>query len=448
MLSSETVAEKIFKILKGNGHEIQMFTDEGATTVDPSDSRRFYLNNNGTMVSLDETESTREIKVSIGATTDINDLKDTLYQVKKLANRSIIEYTLKTYTKEIEPKDFDYQAQKVRDMKKVNEAISAAWGSSKSSYQKLESAKLIIKHNKPVNEESRGSRSRNISAIYIENADGERYKFPSNNLAGGRAMLRHVKEGGNPYDDFGQHIVEQCNELKKLKEFKKYSAKNGLVNEDTADIVEAVNTRIENIREQLNKLKGSKTYSNTLEAFVGKNDQLDEDDLSDIKNKFTVQYFDETLESALPYVQALVKEMQHAREQSTQIEEAINGLAATVESASTFNLRAGTDLASDPENPMRLKTESVKSQLGAVMEYIASVLDESETELSSNLQNASKLVDSIQDDAILGKSAHAIASLMPKLNVIEKTKVQVETVDWDKEFSDMFEEYDVTKLFN
>lgn len=448
MLSSETVAEKIFKILKGNGHEIQMFTDEGATTVDPSDSRRFYLNNNGTMVSLDETDSTREIKVSIGATTDINDLKDTLYQVKKLANRSIIEYTLKTYTKEIEPKDFDYQAQKVRDMKKVNEAISAAWGSSKSSYQKLESAKLIIKHNKPVNEESRGSRSRNISAIYIENADGERYKFPSNNLAGGRAMLRHVKEGGNPYDDFGQHIVEQCNELKKLKEFKKYSAKNGLVNEDTADIVEAVNTRIENIREQLNKLKGSKTYSTTLEAFVGKNDQLDEDDLSDIKNKFTVQYFDETLESALPYVQALVKEMQNAREQSTQIEEAINGLVTTVESANTFNLRAGTDLASDPENPMRLKTESVKSQLGAVMEYIASVLDESETELSSNLQNASKLVDSIQDDAILGKSAHAIVSLMPKLNVIEKTKVQVETVDWDKEFSDMFEEYDVTKLFN
>jgi hypothetical protein len=264
MLSSETVAEKIFKILKGNGHEIQMFTDEGATTVDPSNSRRFYLNNNGTMVNLDETESTREIKVSIGATTDINDLKDTLYQVKKLANTSIIEYTLKTYNKEIEPKDFDYQAQKVRDMKKVNEAISAAWGSSKSSYQKLESAKLIIKHNKPVNEESRGSRSRNISAIYIENADGERYKFPSNNLAGGRAMLRHVKEGGNPYDDFGQHIVEQCTELKKLKEFKKYSAKNGLVNEDTVDIVEAVNTRIANIREQLNKLKGSKTYSNTL----------------------------------------------------------------------------------------------------------------------------------------------------------------------------------------
>ena len=58
---------------------------------------------------------------------------------------------------------------------KIDEGISPAYGTSKSSYQKLESAKLIIKHTKPVNEESRGSRSRNINAIYIENADGERY---------------------------------------------------------------------------------------------------------------------------------------------------------------------------------------------------------------------------------------------------------------------------------
>ena len=448
MLSSETVAEKIFKILKGNGHEIQMFTDEGATTVDPSTSRRFYLSDTGTMVSLDETDSTREIKVSVGANTDMDLLKDTLYQVKKLANQSIIEYTLKNYTKQIEPKDFDYQAQKVRDMNTVNEAIGQAYGSSKSSYQKLESAKLIIKHNKPVNEEQRGSRSRNISAIYIENADGERYKFPSNNLAGGRAMLRHVKEGGTPYDDFGKHIVEQCIELKKLKEFKRYSDKNNLVNEDTAEIVEAVTSRINNIRENLNKLKGSKTYSAALEAFSNADEQLDEDDFAEIKNKFTVQYFDENVEGALPYVQALVKEMNIVREQRAAVEEAITGLISMIESAESFGLREGTDLAADPENPMRAKMESARSQLGAVMEYIANVLDESEQELATKLQEASKLVDNIQDDAMLGKSAKAITTLMPKLSVVEKEEVRAEAVDWDREFDNMFENYDITKLFN
>ena len=116
MLSSELVAEKIFKILKGNGHNLQLFTDEGKTTVDPEESRRFYMPDTQAMVSLDETENHREIKVSIGANTDLDGLKDTLYQIKKLANQSIIEYTLKQYAKSISPKDFDYQAQKVRDM--------------------------------------------------------------------------------------------------------------------------------------------------------------------------------------------------------------------------------------------------------------------------------------------------------------------------------------------
>lgn len=450
MLSSELVAEKIFKILKGNGHNLQLYTDEGSNTVDPGESRRFYIPDVSLMVSLDETDNRREIKASIGANTNLKELKDTLYQLKKLANQSIIEYTLKQYTKAIEPKDFDYQAQKVRDMNQVNEAIGAAYGSTKSSYQKLESARLVIKHNKPVNEEQRGSRSRNIQAIYIENAEGERYRFPSNNLAGGRAMLRHVKEGGTPYDSFGEHIVEQCNELKKLKEFKRYSEKNGLVNEDTADIVEAVSARITNIRESLNKMKGSRSYAAALEAFESKDEQLDEDDFSDVKDKFTVSYFDENVEGALPYVQALVKEMQAVREHNTKVQETISNLVSVVENSDTVWMKEGTNIVSDPENPMNhtFEDSSARAQLGAVMEYIANVLDENEGTLSNLLSEASKLVDSISDDAMLGKSAKAIAALMPKLKEsVSETDVQEEKHDWETQLESVFESYDINKIF-
>ena len=181
MISSEKIANEIFKILKGSGVSIQLYTDEGESTVDPDNARRFYIKDLGSMINLDETDSNREIRVSVNRNTDLDEFKDTLFQIKNLANRSIIEYTLKSFTKQIEPKDQDYQAQKVRDMK-IEEGISPAYGTSKSSYQKLESAKLIIKHTTAVNEESRGSRSRNINAIYIENADGERFKMPTNNI--------------------------------------------------------------------------------------------------------------------------------------------------------------------------------------------------------------------------------------------------------------------------
>jgi hypothetical protein len=453
MLSSESVAEKIFKILKGNGHELKLYTDEGSDTVDPQTARRFYMSDTGTMVSLDETDNTRVIKVSMGVNTNHQLLKDTLYQIKNLANRSIIEYTLKNYTKNIEPKDFDFQAQKVRDMNSnsVTEAIGAAYGSSKSSYQKLENARLVIKHNKSVNEEQRGSRSRNISAIYIENAEGERYKFPSNNLAGGRAMLRHVQAGGTPHDDFGSHISEQCSELKKLKEFKRYSEKNGLVNEDTAEIVEAVTARINNIRETLNKMKGVRSYNSMLEEFESKEEQLDEDGLDDIKSKFTVHHFDENVEGALPYVQSLVREMQAVREHNTKVAEAINNLVSVVEnSGKTVWVKKGTDIIGDPENPMNhtFENSSARAQLGAVMEYIASVLDESESTMSNLLAEASKMVDSINDDAILGKSARALATLMPKLKpTVSETKVHAEENQWEQDINKVLESYDITKLF-
>ena len=304
MISSETVSDNIFKILKGNGYALKLFTDEGESTVDPAKARRFFVQEMGAMVNLDETESTREIRVSVNQNTEVSRLKPTLEQLKNLANQSVIEYTLKNFTKEITPKDQDYQAQKVRDMK-IEEGISPAYGTSKSSYQKLESAKLIIKHTKPVNEESRGSRSRNISAIYIENADGERYKMPTNNLAGGRAMLRHVKEGGTPHDEFGQHIQEQTVELKKLKEFANYSKRNNLVNEDTADIVEAVSNRIASIRETINRIKGIKAYNEAKDAFEAKEVKINETDRNKLRSQFTVRSFDESLDKALPYVKHL-----------------------------------------------------------------------------------------------------------------------------------------------
>jgi hypothetical protein len=450
MISSETIAEKIFKIIKGNGYNLEMYTDEGDSVVDTDEARRFYIPDVYTMINLDETDSRREIKVSVSTGTDMDKLKDTLYLIKKLANRSIIEYTLKTYTKKITPKDFDYQAQKARDMNTVSEAISAPWGSSKSSYQKLESAKLIIKHTKPVNEESRGSRSRNISAIYIENADGERYKFPSNNLAGGRAMLRHVKEGGNPYDAFGQHIVEQCTELKKLKEFKRYSEKNGLVNENTSDIVEAVNARITNIRESLNKLKGSKTYAAAFENFANLDEQLDEDDYTDIKDKFTVQFFDENVESALPYVNKLVKEMQAKQQTYESISNILNSLVQCVESKETFAIQKGIDIKNDPENPMRFKTESISpvQTIGSLVNYCSSVLHESEKELAGLLEATSKIVDNINNDAMLSKSARALASLMPKLQTVtsESSKGDVNEIYTESVYA-AINKYDISKLF-
>jgi len=453
MISGEKIAEDIFKILKGNGHNIKIFTDEGENTIDPTSARRFYIPSLGSMINLDETDTKREIRVSINANTDIDEFKDTLALLKNLANKSIVEYTLKSFTKAIEPKDQDYQAQKARDMKQVQEGIGAAYGSSKSSYQQLENAKLIIKHNKTVNEESRGSRSRNISAIYVENADGERYKMPTNNLAGGRAMLRHVKEGGTPYDDFGTHMQEQCTELKKLKEFKKYSLRNGLVNEDTNDIVEAVSNRINSLRESINKLKGCKCYNETKEKFESKEFKINETDRTKLRNQFTVRTFDETLDEALPYVNALVKEMKSLKEADNFAKETMDSLVSTIAQMSTVSLRKGINVKSDPENPMNLSSFGnmpKENQIAVVMEYLGNSIDfakKGEDRLSQLLTSMSDEMERVKDKSMMMAGVQAINSLFKKLTATASENTDVNE-DWEETFESNFNNYDFNKLFS
>lgn len=452
MINSEKIANEMFKILKGSGATVQMYTDEGESTVDPDQARRFYLPKVGSMINLDETESKREIRVSVNQNADLNEFKDTLFQLKQLANRSIIEYTLKNFTKEIKPKDQDYQAQKVRDMK-IDEGISPAYGSSKSSYQKLESARLIIKHTKPVNEESRGSRSRNISAIYIENAEGERYKMPTNNLAGGRAMLRHVKEGGTPHDEFGQYIQEQTVELKKLKEFANYSKRNGLVNEDTAEIVEAVSQRIASIRETINKLKGCKCYNETKEKFEAREVKINETDRTKLRNQFTVRTFDESLDDALPYVNALVKEMKAIREADAFATETLDSLVDAINKLDSVRLRKGVDVKSDPENPLvskRLASAPMNVQIGAVMEYLSGAIDggKDQDQLAVLLARFNDVVDNVKERAMLSKAVSAIKTLMPKLKAPASESASVASEDYEQTFESAFNKYDFDKLFS
>ena len=57
----------------------------------------------------------------------------------------------------------------------VNEGLT---GTAKRSYENLDKTKLIIRHKGKVDETVPGARSRQIQSLYIENEDGERFKYP------------------------------------------------------------------------------------------------------------------------------------------------------------------------------------------------------------------------------------------------------------------------------
>lgn len=190
----------------------------------------------------------------------------------------------------------------------IMESFSKMFGSLKTSQQTLENVRILVKHKVPVDENVRGARARHISAIFLE-CNGERFRFGHNYLPGARAMAQHMAHGGIPSDKVGGYITESTGNLLKLQSFNRYVTTNKLINEDSSGIVETVKENIETIRTELKKLTGVKTYETVkarLETF--EREALAEDDVSGLKDLFTIRRFDEKFEGVLPIIKQMVQE--------------------------------------------------------------------------------------------------------------------------------------------
>jgi hypothetical protein len=202
----------------------------------------------------------------------------------------------------------DYVVYSMAVEEAITESFSKMFGSARTSQQTLENVRLLVRHKTPVDENVRGSRTRHISAIFLE-CNGERFRFPHNYLPGARAMAQHMAHGGSMVDKVGSYISENTGNLLKLQSFNRYVTTNNLINEDSSGIVETVKENIETIRTELRKLTGVKTYETVkarLETF--ERETLAENDVSGLKDLFTIRRFDEKFEGVLPIIKQLVQE--------------------------------------------------------------------------------------------------------------------------------------------
>ena len=194
----------------------------------------------------------------------------------------------------------------VTTKEKVSEAsLGKMTGSRKSSYQPLaDSVKIIVRHNKDVNEEVRGARSRNIHSILIQRGE-EKFKMAENNLSAARAMARHLHNGGETYDEIGEAITDMAKEFSKLKEFVSYVRKSKLVNEDNEEFVSLAIENINNIKTTFKRLSGVKSYATAVESVKDYNNvELLQDDL-DLESKFTETHFDNKVANAMDSLKAM-----------------------------------------------------------------------------------------------------------------------------------------------
>jgi hypothetical protein len=317
----DIVSDKVFKVIKGSGHDVKMYdSTTGDETVDPSKSRYFYIKNPNYMVNIDE--ETGEIKFHEGSNDNVgNNLKSIINNIKHLAKGYMLDFDYRQFGKELKPKNYAWKVEQNKGTQMTDvttEGYTPLQGSTKTSEQKLEGVKVIVRHNKAVDETSRGARSRNIQGIFIETSEGERFKYPHIHLNGARAMARHVHSGGKPHDEVGEAIVELSDTLAKLKEVTKYARRFSQVQEQAADILPLVDSKIANVKNQIHKLTTAGGYTSFVESYKkAEASDYSIEALEDLKNKFTVTKFDEKISDVLPLLQSIMDEAKAEQDNST-----------------------------------------------------------------------------------------------------------------------------------
>ena len=323
MKNLNLIAEELFNKIRGRFPSVTIGTEKGEVTNKPSEARFYDFDfKEGEKVLGKVSISLDEDNVAVMYSNDLVTLEDEmtkdswynfLKELRVFAKKRLLNFD----TRDINKSNLDRRDYKFLAQNRPGEITMEAkmYGTSKTSYQNVGTARIAVKHTAPINQESLTGRSSNLGSIYVESAEGERFKYPFKHLNGARAMARHVAEGGKPYDDFGKHIVSMSEELGKLKKFKTYMNRSAVMAEGLAGYLDVVNERIQTVKKSLEQIQKESYYKAAFESFeVPMMEDVPEDVAENWIDQLTIKQFNEELKDVFPYIYKLVSEATKAKE--------------------------------------------------------------------------------------------------------------------------------------
>jgi len=326
MKTIEIISQDLFDKIRSRFENLQMGDEQGEVTMDPRQAR-FY--------DFDFTVEGKDLgRVSISIN-ELGTLKmfygksiledvdpvgrdywyDFLREMRSFAMRRLLRFDTRDITKSnLNKDDFQYLAGKGNKENGMNESAKFT-GGKMTSHRVLERTKLVVKHKKGIEDESFGARSRsaNIAAIFVENEEGERFKYPFIHIAGAKAMQRHVANGGRPYDEKGNAIIDMSSKIAQLSAFHRHMGRHDGMNSEVNEIASKTTSKLENLRHQLHSLHGQRGYEAWAESFdpvstMQGTVEMDQATMENYKSAFTVSSFKEDLAQYFPLIHSIMQE--------------------------------------------------------------------------------------------------------------------------------------------
>ena len=326
----EPIAKELFGKIRTQFPKIKLGDENSDVTDRPKDARFFefdFVKNGKNLGSISISIADSESQAAEDDLADndgmvvmySNDITDDqpdsvkrqwfnfLRELREFAKQKMMHFSIRDITKKnLDKRDYQHLANNNGEGSMTE---SKLWGTSKTSYQQMGEAKLIVRHTQPVNYAHAAGRTLHIESIHVENSQGERFKYPVKHLNGARALATHVAHGGTPYDGIGQHITGLSEELNKLRMFKGYVDRNSMVSEAMGTIQTKVYERIDQVKKEIRSLQNQSYYESFAESFVvNEAQEIPEDLVNDWVDRLTIRTFNEELKNVFPYIYKLVGE--------------------------------------------------------------------------------------------------------------------------------------------
>jgi hypothetical protein len=298
---------QLYDLLITRDFEPKLKDAMGKDVIDPSEADMFTFDwktqskNYGTVVILIGQD--RNLKIffgdNIGRTMESNDKSDWYEFLNQLK-----QFTVRNNLMNFDIENINRLKYNMQGIAAIKEGLfEGYYGNKKISYSdQPKQTRLVIKHNRTLGEGD--ARFRYVESLFVETGDDQRFKLPFTNLIGGRAMARHVSEGGTPYDAFGQHICEIVKEMNILGKFVRAS-KHKNFDGDAGVLAETAIRHYQDLKSKAKRIISQRGYIMELENFdpahVSEADAMAED----IRNMFIEQSLDSRIEEAIPLLAKL-----------------------------------------------------------------------------------------------------------------------------------------------
>lgn len=316
MKDLNTISSDLFNKIRSRFSNIKLGDEQGALT-DKEDEARFFdvtykvRGKDLGRINIKLDDDVLTVIYNTDLLVDSPDAKSDwfkfLKELRQFARSNLLKFDIRDITKSnLDRRDYEYLSKESGESKMSE---SRLFGTSKTSYQEVGEAKIIVKHSAPVNYNNPAGRTQRIESIYIESSSGERFRYPSKHLNGARAMAVHVANGGAPYDAIGGYIAGLSEEIGKLRQFKNYTQRSGVVAEALGPISEQVAERLSQLKLEVAALQRQQYYESFRENFQPRDViEVPEETMSEWVDALTVKTFNEELTSVFPYIYRLVKE--------------------------------------------------------------------------------------------------------------------------------------------